>query len=185
MSISNIDTSPVLETERLKLRKVTLDDAQEVFFLRSDKEVGKYIARAPQQIIKEAEDFILARQKDIEVCKIAYWAITIKGNDTLVGSICLWNFTNNNTVAEVGYDLSPDFQKKGIMNEALGLVLNFGFDKLKLLQIEAFTQKKNKSSVALLVKNKFTQHPSRIDEGFPENIIFELKQEDYNKVSID
>jgi ribosomal-protein-alanine N-acetyltransferase len=185
MNILNIDTSPVLETERLKLRQVTLEDANEVFFLRSDKDVGKYIARAPEKSIKDAENFITARQKDIKQHKISYWAITIKGNDTLVGSICLWNFTNNNTVAELGYDLHPDFQKKGIMNEALELVLNFGFNKLNFYQIEAFTQKKNLSSVALLKRHKFQQHPSRTDEGFPENIIFELKQEDYNKASID
>lgn len=185
MNILNIETSPVLETERLKLRQVTLKDANEVFFLRSDKEVGKYIARAPEKSIKDAENFITARLEDIKLHKISYWAITIKGNDTLVGSVCLWNFTKNNTVAEVGYDLHPDAQKKGIMSEALGLVLNFGFNKLNFHQIEAFTQKKNLSSVALLKRHKFQQHPTRTDEGFPENTIFELTQEDYNKASID
>ena len=183
MSISNIDTSPVLETERLKLRKATLEDANEVFFLRSNKEVGKYIARAPQQTVDEAKDFILARQKDFETHKTSYWGITLKENDVLIGTICLWNFTENSTVAEVGYDLNPAFQKKGIMNEALDLVLNFGFDKLKLHQIEAFTQKKNKSSIALLQRNGFQQHPTRIDEGFPENIIFELHQLNFKKTS--
>lgn len=181
MSISNIDTSPVLETERLRLRRVTLADAKAIFFLRSDKDVGKYIARNPQISVKEAEVFILDRQKDIESHKISYWAITLKGNDTLIGSICLWNFTNNQTVAELGYDLHPDFQKKGIMNEALRLVLNFGFNTLKFHQIEAFTQKQNQSSIALLNKNKFKQHPTRIDEGFPENIIFELQYSEYVK----
>ncbi|MGB1268364.1 MAG: GNAT family N-acetyltransferase [Flavobacteriaceae bacterium] len=185
MKTLNVETSPVLETERLKLRKVTLEDANEVFFLRSDKVVGKYIARNRQQTIEEAEDFIKARQEDIAQHKLSHWAITIKGDDTLVGSICLWNFTKNNTVAEVGYDLNPAFQKKGIMNEALGLVLSFGFNKLNFSQIEAFTQKQNQSSVTLLKRNAFKQHPTRIDEGFPKNIIFELTQEDYNKVPID
>lgn len=175
-----MNTSSILESERLRLRQVTLEDANEVFFLRSDKEVGKYIAREPEKSINSAKNFILARQKDIESHKIAYWAITIKGDERLVGSICLWNFTKHNTVAEVGYDLHPDFQKKGIMNEALEVVLNFGFKTLKFHQIEAFTQKKNKSSVELLKRNNFVQHPTRIDEGFPENIIFELKQETYN-----
>jgi ribosomal-protein-alanine N-acetyltransferase len=182
MSILDIETSPVLETKRIALRQVSLDDAQEVFFLRSNKEVGKYIARAPQQTIEEAVSFIIERQKDLKLHKTSYWGITLKENDVVIGTICLWNFSKNNTIAEVGYDLHPDFQKQGIMTEALGLVLNFGFKKLRLQQIEAFTQKKNQGSITLLQKNKFKQHPTRIDDGFPENIIFELKQKDYNNL---
>ena len=35
----------------------------------------------------------------------------------MIGSICLWNFTDNQKSAEIGYDLSPKYQRKGIMNE--------------------------------------------------------------------
>lgn len=183
MGILNTNTSPNLKTERLLLRQVTLADANEVFFLRSDKAVGKYIARPPQKTLKEAKDYIIARHKDIESHKISYWAITLRKEDTLVGTICLWNFTKNHTVAEVGYDLNPAYQKQGIMNEELAKVLNFGFEKLELHQVDAYTQRKNKGSIALLQRNKFKKHPTRIDEDFPENIIFELDQFSFNQLS--
>jgi len=174
MSITNIKSFPVLETQRLILRQVNADDAQEIFFLRSDKEVGKYIERSPQKNIKEAKDFIAKRIEDVAECKISYWAIVLKDNPMLIGTICLWNFNENKTIAEVGYDLNPTFQKKGLMSEALNEVIKFGFGRLALKRIEAFTQKNNVGSKMLLLKSKFVQHPTRIDEGFPENIIFEL-----------
>ena len=62
----------------------------------------------------------------------------------MIGSICLWNFSEDRKVAEIGYDLDPKYQRKGIMTESINAVLNFGFRKLSLEKIEAFTQKQNK-----------------------------------------
>lgn len=59
----------------------------------------------------------------------------------------MWNFSKNNKTSEVGYDLNPIFQRKGIMNEALKSVVDFGFSKLNLNKIEEFTHKENESSL--------------------------------------
>jgi len=179
MKKMNITSFSVLETERLILRQVNESDASEVFFLRSSPEVGKYIERDLQTDIGQSVKFIKDRNVDISQNKVRYWGITLKNNSKLIGTICLWNFTEGNTVAEVGYDLNPEFQKKGIMSEALKAVVSYGFKKLKFSRIEAFTHKENQSSRSLLMKNKFQLHPTRVDEGFPENIIFELYQDDY------
>jgi len=177
----NITSFSVLETERLILRQVNESDASEVFFLRSSPEVGKYIARDFQTEISQSIKFIKDRNVDISQNKIGYWGITLKNNSKLIGTICLWNFTEDNTVAEVGYDLMPEFQKKGIMSEALKAVVTYGFQELEFSRIEAFTHKENQSSRSLLVKNKIQLHPTRVDEGFPENIIFELYSENFKE----
>lgn len=67
----------------------------------------------------------------------------------------MWNFSKDNKKAEVGYDLNPLFQRKGIMSEALKSILGFGFNNLNLDKIDAFTHKKNESSKKLLEKNGF------------------------------
>ena len=179
MRILNLTPFTELQTERLVLRQLKASDAEDQFMLRSSSEVGKYIARDLQTDVSQSEKFIDDRNEDIAQNKIMYWAITLKGQTRLIGTICLWNFTEDNSVAEVGYDLKPEFQKKGIMSEALKAVISYGFQKLGFSRIEAFTQKENESSKSLLVKNKFQLHPTRIDEGFPMNIIFELYRDDY------
>jgi len=179
MNILNLTPFTELETERLVLRQLKSSDAEDQFMLRSSSEVGKYIARDLQTDVSQSEKFIEDRNEDIAQNKIMYWAITLKGKTRLIGTICLWNFTEENSVAEVGYDLNPEFQKKGIMSEALKAVVSYGFQKLEFSRIEAFTQIENESSKLLLIKNKFKLHPTRIDEGFPENIIFELYHDNY------
>jgi len=175
----NVTSFPVLETERLILRQVNEADVHEVFFLRSSTEVGKYIARNPQKNIEQTLEFIEKTKRNMIDNTAIPWAITFKDNDALIGTLSLHSFSEDNTVAEVGYDLNPEFQKKGIMSEALKAVLSYGFQDLGLLMIEAFTQIENESSKLLLIKNKFQLHPTRIDEGFPKNIIFELYGDDY------
>jgi len=175
----NLTPFSELETERLVLRQLKSSDAEDQFMLRSSPEVGRYIARDLQTDVSQSEKFIEDRNEDIAQNKIMYWAITLKDETRLIGTICLWNFAEDNSVAEVGYDLKPEFQKKGIMSEALKAVVSYGFKELKFSRIEAFTQKENSSSKSLLTNNQFQLHPTRIDEGFPENIIFELYSKDY------
>lgn len=164
-----------LETNRLQLRKPIKEDATQIFYLRSNTTVNQYILRAKQKDPNEALSFINDRNEDIENGKIYYWAITLKGSQELIGSICLWNFSEDKNVSEIGYDLHPDYFQKGIMTEAIQEVINFGFNKLQLKSIEAFTHKENSSSIKLLEKNGFIYELTRIDEGFPHNHIFVLK----------
>ncbi len=166
---------PILKTKRLQLRKLTNNDARQIFYLRSDEIVNQYILRAKQKDLKEALSFINDRNKDVENGKIQYWAISLKETQKLIGSICLWNFSEDKTVAEIGYDLHPDYHHKGIMTEAIQEVISFGFNKLQLKSIEAYTHKENTNSVKLLIKSRFIYQPSRVDKGFPHNNIYVLK----------
>lgn len=172
---------PLLISERLFLRQLNSNDANEVFFLRSSKLVGAFIAREPQETISQAIEFIQKTHDAFILNNAITWGITLKENDFLIGTISLHSFTQGNSVAEVGYDLNPEYQKKGIMSEALKLVLNYGFYKKQFIKIEAFTQKENESSKILLKHNNFELHLTRTDPGFPKNIIFELSKENYFK----
>jgi ribosomal-protein-alanine N-acetyltransferase len=116
--------------------------------------------------------FINDRIQDVKKGKTCFWGISELGNTKLIGTICLWNFNSTKTVAEVGYELHPDYHKKGIMSEALNTVLNFGFKDLQLKTIEAFTSQYNQPSRKLLQKFNFKLDVNRVDEGFPDNLIY-------------
>ncbi|MEO5908017.1 MAG: GNAT family N-acetyltransferase, partial [Ginsengibacter sp.] len=123
---------------------------------------------------EEARSFIKKINNNIKSNKSFYWAITIKGNPKLVGTICLWKFSENKKTAEVGYELNSAFQGKGIMDEALKKVIHFSFETLGITTLEAFTHKDNLKSISLLMKNNFLQNITRKDEEHLNNLIFIL-----------
>jgi|SRR5690554_1024766 len=169
---------PTLISERLYLRNIEESDCNTILFLRSDLEVNKFIERPEHRKTKNKADaikFIKELNENIENNKSIAWGITLKGDPQIVGTICLWNFSQDNKTAEVGYDLNPEFQGKGIMSEALRLIVDFGFNKLNITKIEAFTHNQNESSKRLLEKNGFQFMKDRKDLENPSNIIFELE----------
>lgn len=169
-----------ITTDRLFLRRLKQSDCEMVSYLRSDKEVNKFVKRANADSKEKALEFISKTNKGIDDQKLYYWTITEKNSTEMIGSICLWNFSKDRKTAEVGYDLSPKFQGKGIMNESLKSTLEFGFKDLNLDLIEAYTQKNNESSKKLLERNGFILVPGKKDKDNLENIIYEIKSNGYN-----
>jgi ribosomal-protein-alanine N-acetyltransferase len=169
-----------ITTERLILRRIKQSDWEMVSYLRSDKEVNKFVKRPSADSKEKAIEFISKTIKGIDDQNLYYWTITIKNSPEMIGSICLWNLSKDRKKAEVGYDLSPKFQGKGIMNESIKSILEFGFKNLNLNFIEAYTQKNNDSSKKLLERNGFILIPDKKDEDNHENIIYEIKSNGYN-----
>lgn len=165
-----------IETERLFLRRLKQSDWEIISYLRSDKTVNKFVRRPNAETKEKALDFIKKINDNIDNQKSFYWCLSKNDNSKMIGSICLWNFSKNRKTAEIGYDLNPDFQGKGIMNEALKEIVEFGFKNLNLDLIEAYTHHNNESSKKLLERNKFILIKGEKDENNEDNIIYKLKK---------
>jgi ribosomal-protein-alanine N-acetyltransferase len=167
-----------IKSKRLILREIQESDCKAILFLRSDKTINKFIERPENRKTKNISDaikFIKELNENLERNKSITWGVALKNDPKIIGTICLWNFSQNNKTAEVGYDLDPKFQRKGILNETLKMIIDFGFKELKLDKIEAFTSYENESSKKLLEKNGFHFIENRKDLDNKSNIIFELK----------
>jgi [ribosomal protein S5]-alanine N-acetyltransferase len=175
---------PQLKTERLLLRQMTLADANEIFLLRSDPIVNKHLNRPKAVSIDDATAFIQKINSLIENNQSIFWKIGSIGESKLLGTICLWNFSEEENKAEIGYELLPSFQGKGIMQEAFSKVTEFGFQSLQLDRIEAWTVVQNESSIKILERNHFKRDfglERKIDrtvEG-PDTIIYSLSKTNY------
>lgn len=165
-----------LKTERLQLRLIKLSDKKEIFFLRTDETVNHYIKRETLNNITDALAYIEKIEKGVIDKKWYHWCITKKGNNNVIGTISLWNFSEDRKTTEVGYDLHPDYHGNGIMSEVLETVLLFGLNELKLIRIEAYTHKENLKSLNLLEKHGFICSKLQIDENNSNNKIFILNK---------
>jgi ribosomal-protein-alanine N-acetyltransferase len=167
---------PVLTTERLSLRRIGIEDAKEIFFLRTDEAVNKFLDRPKAASIEDAIQFINKINEGIHNNELISWVINFKNHPILMGTIGLWNISRENCTAEIGYELNPEFQGKGIMQEAFPKVISFGFEIMKLRTIEAHTTDDNKRSINLLEKNGFIVNGSfkDINDASTNIIIYSL-----------
>jgi [ribosomal protein S5]-alanine N-acetyltransferase len=166
----NFSPFPVLETERLILRRVLPSDVKEMFELRSNSETMKYIPRPLVTNYEETLAHIKMMEDKIETNEGINWAITLKGNDTMIGVIGHYRIKPEHYRAEVGYMILPEYHGKGITSEAVQCVVDYGFNTMQLHSIEGVIDPENEASQRVLQKCGFVK-----EAHFKENEYFDGK----------
>jgi ribosomal-protein-alanine N-acetyltransferase len=167
---TNFDLFPNLAAKQVSLRKISHADEAEVFFLRSDKGVMRYTGQA---LATTRDEIVLYIDKHLETIKKGTgltWAITLKDDPTLIGIIAFRKFYKEHYRGEIGYGLHPQYHGKGLMQEAIAAIIDFGFNEIGLHSIEANVDKDNVASIKLLERNKFVK-----EAHYKENYFFEGK----------
>ena len=127
----NFTLFPVLNTERLILRELSLcDDIEAVFKLRSNEDINKLIKRETPKNLKDAEDFISVCLKEFNNKNRVFWAMEF--DKKIIGTIVYHRISLENNYAEIGYELNPNYQQRGFMSEAMKKVLEFGINRMQL-----------------------------------------------------
>lgn len=170
MLTDNINLFPILSTERLMLRKLESDDAGEMFAIRSDERVMRFLDRPRAEKLEDAAKLVEAMIDLQAKGDGVTWAITMRGEPKMIGTIGFWRMQKEHFRAEIGYQLHPDYQGKGIMHEALRAVLEYGFGELNLHSVEANVNPNNAGSIRLLEKNGFVR-----EAYFKENYYYNGK----------
>lgn len=156
----SIDTAfthfPILTTNRLYLRQLQPADAEALFAIRSDREVTEPYGQEPQQSLDQARTLIEQISAYYDERDAIFWGITLKGKDTIIGTVTFWNFGLDFHCAEIGYELNRAYWRQGIMPEAISAILTYGFSEMGLHRIEANPGAENTPSRSILLKLGFT-----------------------------
>lgn len=156
MLVFDFQPFPILTTERLVLRKLTLEDTAEYFGIRCHPKVAKYQARPEGETIEKVEKILKETLDSIDENKVVCWAICPKGNhQKLIGTVGCYRTQFENYRTEIGYELHPDFWGKGMASEAVQAVLDFIFTKTKVHSVEANIDPMNLPSARVLERNNF------------------------------
>jgi ribosomal-protein-alanine N-acetyltransferase len=163
----NFDPFPVIETERLVLRRTTLDDANDYFYLRSSPEAMKHICKPLQKSVEETKEMIYKINEMIAFNDGISWAVCLKNNSKMIGSVSFHRIYKDHYRAEIGYMLHSDYWRLGIISEAVDAIINYGFNTLQFHSIEAHIDPTNIGSEKLLQKFNFVK-----EAYFKENYFF-------------
>ncbi len=165
MLVLNFNPFPILETKRMVLQRVSVDDAEDLFLLRTNEDAMKFINKALPKSIADIHELI-AKMNDNSMR--IQWAMALKTENKLIGTIGYHIIDKDHHRAELGYMLHPMQWNKGLMSEAIKAVIDFGFNELGLHSIEARINPANDASAKILMKHEF------IKEGyFKESYLFE------------
>ena len=143
---------PTLETERLILRKMVLNDAEAVFAYASNSEVSRYTLWEAHRSIEDSRAFLEFATQKYENGGEPDWGIVYRGNGCLVGACGLVNWEAEHARAEVGFVLSREYWGRGLMSEAVRAILRFGFERMNLNRIEARCIAENAASARVMEK---------------------------------
>jgi [ribosomal protein S5]-alanine N-acetyltransferase len=148
---------PVLETERFLLRAVTLDDVADMFRVMSDPQVTRYFGALPMATPAEAQERVQMIQTAFQKQDGVRWVIADRASGQLIGTGGFWRLLKPHDRAEIGYELAPEWWGQGVMTEALGAMLQFGFTRMGLHSVEAQIHPANSGSRRVLEKLGFVQ----------------------------
>ena len=152
----------------IKLRTLKDSDAESIQINANDKAVVRYLSCLPFPYkLKDAKFFINLTKKNLEE-KSAY-DFGIEYDNKIIGMISLCHLDKKAKNSEVGYWLGKSYWRRGIAKEALALIINFGFNKLKLIRISAKVYEPNIASANLLEKFNFKREGILRKQAFKDN----------------
>ena len=143
---------PDLMTPRLRLRRLTMRDAQDIFRYSRDPEVARHVLWDAHRSIGDSRAYLRYMLRRYRGHEPASWGIEHLDSGRIIGTIGFMWIQEDNNAAEVGYSLARDFWGKGYMTEALRAVIQYGFDGLNLNRIEAQHETTNPASGAVMRK---------------------------------
>ncbi len=151
-SLALLSDLPRLEGERIVLRRLTMRDAEDTFEYCSDPEVARHVLWSHHVSVSDSRAYIRYMLRRYRQGEPSSWGIALRESDKIVGTIGFMWIQPENASAEIGYSLSRAQWNRGLMTEALDLVLNFGFRELRLNRIEAQHELTNPASGAVMRK---------------------------------
>lgn len=161
---------PDLETERLSFRKIDLRDANEIFLIRSNDEVMRFMDVPRHHSISDSEKLIQTAEDSYKKETGINWAIIEKHSQSFIGYIGFIRIFSEHCRAEIGYVLKPEYWGKGYMFETINRLVRFGFKEMQLHSIEANVNPLNERSKKVLQRVGFKR-----EAYFRENYLFDGK----------
>ena len=153
MKIEDIfDNLPTLHTKSLILRKMTLEDAEDLFEYASDPEVTRYVTWEPHKSVNDSINFLKSALQKYENKKVSEWGIIYKENNKFIGTCGYVLWVPVHSLAEIGYALSREYWGRGLMTETVKEVIRFGFEKMNLNRVYARCFMENIGSQKVLEK---------------------------------
>lgn len=138
-----------INSERLILRDLSLDDASDMFAYTSRPSVSKFLTWEPHALVEQDYNFI---EKALEANGYGeyYVGIELKEDRKLIGCIHIYNMSSQHRRCEISYILNPDYSGAGYATEAVNAINEWLMKEMNFVRIQAVCVMDNDKSEKLL-----------------------------------
>lgn len=177
---------PILETERLILRKIVLSDTSDMYEYSRDPETSKFLLWEPHPNLRYTRSHILYLQKAYAKGEFFDWGVVEKESGIFIGTCGFTEIYEKEKRAEIGYVLSPRFHRRGYAPEAVECILHYGFEELGLEKCSGRFMEENTASQKVLTRlgfqNDTTKHEDFFKRGKLQKILtYSLTKPEFEK----
>ena len=149
---TDVKNIPVIETDRLILRKLNVEDADDMYEYASNLKVTRHMTWDEHLSIEQTVFYLLTVEEAYKKRELLDWAVTLKSNKKMIGT-CGFTFWNEmHQYTELGYVISHKFQRQGYATECSRALLKLAFTKMDCHRVEAVCFPENTASIKLLEK---------------------------------
>ena len=157
MSTDLLKNLPDLQTPRLLLRKLRMEDAADMFEYAQDAEIGASGLWLPYTELQQSADDIAETIRAYEAGKALDWAVEHRADRKMIGRINLGHYHRGDQRADLGYAYNRRYWGQGYATEAARAVIDFAFGSLGLNRVGAVVLPDNIGSITVLTRLGFQQ----------------------------
>ncbi len=141
---------PVLETERMILRPISMDDAQAIFDYPSDPESNKYMPWESHRSLADTYAYLETIPKNYAARERINFAITLKPDGMFIGSSGFHDISKEHHRLMMGYVLNRNYWGNGYMTEAVLKMIRFAFEEMGMHRVAAACDEDNIRSARVM-----------------------------------
>ncbi|MBQ4091223.1 MAG: GNAT family N-acetyltransferase [Clostridia bacterium] len=143
---------PTISTERLILRKISLDDIDDMYEYAKNSKLTEYLTWSPHPSKAYTFEYVSYLQTRYRSGEFFDWAVVVKDSGRMIGTCGFTRFDFQHNFGEIGYVINPEYHGCGIATEAVRAVMSFGFENLALNRIECRFMMGNDASRRVMEK---------------------------------
>ena len=141
-----------IETKRLILREMTMEDFEALHAIFSDSETMKYYPAPFDE--EKTRSWIYRNQARYAELGFGLWAVVLKETGKVIGDCGVtMQKIHGQILPEIGYHIRKDHQRKGYATEAARACRDFVFDQLNMEAVYSYMKSTNIASCGVAVKN--------------------------------
>lgn len=163
-----------LETERLILRQLVENDAEEMFKnWANDDDVSRYVRWTTHKNVEETKEYIRTEQERCKNDNYYNWGIVLKEKNELIGAIGA--FPSEDERLEIGYNIAKKHWRNGYTTEALKRVMDYLINEKGVDRFRCCHAILNPASGAVMKKVGFKYVYDSVSEKFDKSVKYDTK----------